>query len=327
MTTPILHVEHLKKSFRVPNPQHGRLGAVRQFIKPKYEMKVAIEDVSFTVHPGEFVAYLGPNGAGKSTTIKCLTGVMVPDGGLVRACNTVPWEDRMKYTRQIGVVFGQKSLLIWDLLVRDSLRLYKDVYRISDEDYRLRVDELTSRFNAQALLDTPTRKLSLGQRMRCELIAALLHRPQVLFLDEPTIGLDYAARHQFREVLRDMHREWGMTVLFTSHDLTEVEALCQRLLIIERGKVSFDGPLETLRRSTPLPHQLSISFQEVHQPTILQRLIAMYEGNIKNNELTLHVKAEEVPPLIAELSQVLQITALNINKPSLDRVLAHRYTL
>lgn len=325
MSEPILQVQNLQKSFRIPAPPTGRWAALQNIIRPRTTSFLAVDGVSFDVQPGEFVGYLGPNGAGKSTTIKCLTGVLVPDSGQVRACGLVPWQQRHAYTRRIGVVFGQKTLLIWDLPVQDSFRLYKDIYRVNDDDYALRLAELVERFNAAPLLRIPTRKLSLGQRMRCELIAALLHKPDILYLDEPTIGLDYQARQEFRQILRDMHAAWGMTVMFTSHDLTEVEALCERLLVIEKGKVSFDGSPATLRDKTGLLQEVTATFSEVLDPLELKNLRASYTTTSGSNWIKIQVANTRVPDVVASLMRCIQLTDLKIDTPPLDDVLAKWY--
>ncbi|MDQ3355554.1 MAG: ATP-binding cassette domain-containing protein [Actinomycetota bacterium] len=243
---PLIETRALTKTFRAFARREGVLGAVRDVFQRDYRDVRAVEAVDLAIEEGEVVGYIGPNGAGKSTTIKMLTGILVPTSGMVRVAGFVPWREREAYTRHIGVVFGQRTSLWWDVAVVESLRLLQKVYGVSERDFRDRVDRFDAVLELKSYLHTPARKLSLGQRMRAELAAALIHAPRVLFLDEPTIGLDVAVKARIREFLREINRDLRTTILLTTHDLDDIEALCRRVVVIDRGLKIYDGSLTGL---------------------------------------------------------------------------------
>ena len=242
----LIEVAELKKTYI----HYERGGSFLEAVKSIFHRKaIAVEDlkgISFTIEPGELVGFLGPNGAGKSTTIKILTGVLYPSSGRVQIAGYVPWRDRMKYVAGIGAVFGQKSQLIWDIPPVDAFLMNKAIYRIPDKEYRATLDMLVSLLEVERHIKTPTRQLSLGERMRCEFIMAMLHRPQIVFLDEPTIGLDVVAKEKIRNFIKKMN-EQGVTFILTTHDLDDVERLARRVILINRGEIVFDDTLEALR--------------------------------------------------------------------------------
>ena len=208
----------------------------------------AVDNISFTVGEGEILGFLGPNGAGKSSTIKILSGILTPDSGTCVIDGRVPWKDRRAHVSQIGVVFGQRSQLWWDVPVIDSFELIRDIYAVAEDVYKRNLRDLTDLLNLSELLKTPARSLSLGQRMRCEIAASLLHDPRILFLDEPTIGLDAVSKIAVREFVLDMNKRHGTTVILTTHDMQDVEALAQRVLLIGKGRILLDGTLDDIRR-------------------------------------------------------------------------------
>lgn len=236
------------KSYRVARREAGLGSAVRSVFKREYSTVNAINHLSFSIEDGETVGYIGPNGAGKSTTIKILSGILRPDGGTCLVNGRTPWKERKEYVRQIGVVFGQRSQLWWDIPVIDSFELLQAIYSIPGPAYRSKLDELTQLLHLEELLKTPTRQLSLGQRMRCEIAASLLHDPKLLFLDEPTIGLDAVSRIAVRDFIRKMNEEHKTTVILTTHDMQDIEAIARRVILIGRGQKLLDGTLEDLRR-------------------------------------------------------------------------------
>jgi len=244
---PIIEVRELTKEFRTFRRREGVLGGLQNLFVREYVTVHAVDRLSFTIEPGEMVGYIGANGAGKSTTIKMLTGILVPTGGLVVSYGYVPYRERRRYTKHLGVVFGQRTQLWWDIAVIESFKLLKEIYGVSEADYRRRLDKFAEILNVKEYLHTPVRKLSLGERMRCDLAASLLHNPPLLFLDEPTIGLDVVAKDHIREFLKEVNRTEGTTVLLTTHDLSDIEELCKRIIIIDKGRVLFDGQLAEMR--------------------------------------------------------------------------------
>jgi ABC-2 type transport system ATP-binding protein len=240
-----IEVRELVKSFQVKTAEGGRIKAL---FSPSFRHVPAVKGVSFAVEQGEMLAFIGPNGAGKSTTIKMLTGILFPTSGDARVLGHVPWAERQKLSMKIGSVFGQKSQLWFHLPPRDTFRLLSHIYEIEDSDYRKRLSRIVEVFELEELLTTPVRKLSLGQRMRCEVAACLLHKPQVLFLDEPTIGLDVIAKRKIRELIAHINKEEGVTVFLTSHDTGDIESLCKRVMVINHGEVILDASPQVLRR-------------------------------------------------------------------------------
>lgn len=240
-------LENVSKVYRIPRRDPGFTGAVKALFRPRYEAKVAVDNLSLTINPGEIVGYIGVNGAGKSTTIKMLTGILLPSAGQVRVLGRDPHRERIANARDIGVVFGQRTQLWWDLALIESLNLIARIYEIDPARYKRLLDQFTETLELQELLKTPVRNMSLGQKMRAELAATLIHEPKVVYLDEPTIGLDVVVKERIREFIRQQNRELGTTVMLTTHDLGDIEELCQRVIIIDAGKVLYDGPLRTIK--------------------------------------------------------------------------------
>ena len=250
----MIRVEGLTKEFTRPRRQTGRLAGLRTMVTREVETTTAVDDVSFDVQAGEMVGYLGPNGAGKSTTIKMMTGILVPTSGTVEVGGVVPWKDRQRNALQIGVVFGQRTQLWWDLPLKDSLNLIATLYRMPPAVYRRQYDRFVDLLEMSEFLDRPVRQLSLGQRMRGDLAAAMLYQPRILYLDEPTIGLDVVAKATMRDFIEEVNREHGTTVVLTTHDLADVERLCSRVILIDHGRVLYDGTVAELK-SRYAPHR------------------------------------------------------------------------
>ena len=257
----LIEVKDVVKEYRVNKHRKGLSGAFRDLFDRKHTIIKALDRVSFQIERGELLGYVGPNGAGKSTTIKILTGILVPGSGTVQVNGIVPWEKRMENARRMGVVFGQRSQLIWDIPPIESFDLNRYLYKVPEATYRRNVDMFVELLDMSSFLNQPVRQLSLGQKMRCELAASFLHSPEIVYLDEPTIGLDVVAKEKIRRFLRQVNKEMGVTIILTTHDLTDVEQVCRRLLMIDQGKIVWDGPLEQIKSQFGGKCTLEVDFE------------------------------------------------------------------
>ena len=318
------------KEFRTPQRREGIRGALQNLFYRKYNRVRAVDGIGFEIPAGEMVGYIGPNGAGKSTTIKMLTGILMPTSGRVFSNGFRPFEERSRYTRTIGVVFGQRTQLWWDIAVVESFRLLKKIYDVSDADYDARMREFDDVLELKKYLDTPVRKLSLGERMRCDVAAALIHNPPLLFLDEPTIGLDIVAKDHIRSFLKQINQQYGTTMLLTTHDLADIEELCRRLMVIDRGKLLFDGPLEELKRR--LWHETTIKF-DFRDREQAQKLASMAIPNVKIEraaELTCRIRfpreSTSIADVIRRVLNSVEVLDISIEEQSIDDVVKQIYT-
>ena len=284
----------------------------------------ALQEVSFDVEEGELLGYIGPNGAGKSTTVKILSGILTPDGGTVTVGGRVPWKERKEHVRQIGVVFGQRTQLWWDVPIRDSYDLLKDVYRITPEDYRARLSELAEALQLEELMRTPLRQLSLGQRMRAELCGSLLHRPKLLFLDEPTIGLDAVSKLALRDFLQWENREQGTTILLTTHDMEDIVALCPRVMVLGHGRKLFDGELAALLSRYDTVRTVTVNYEEADA---VPKLPASVPVTREGKNLTISYSPQEyaTAELIARLQEAGTVRELTVQPQNIDRLVAAMY--
>ena len=261
----MIKVEHVRKTYKVSKRNAGFGSALKALFHKEYEYIHALDDVSFTISEGEMVGYIGPNGAGKSSTIKILSGILTPEEGVCQVDGLVPWKNRIQHVKNIGVVFGQRSQLWWDVPVLDSFELLKEIYQIGPLTYRRNLDQLTDMLNLSELLKTPVRQLSLGQRMRCEIAASLLHDPKILFLDEPTIGLDAVSKLDVRDFILQLNKEKNTTVILTTHDMQDIEALTNRVILIGKGQVLLDGTINDIRRNFDGTEEALADFYRSHQ--------------------------------------------------------------
>lgn len=242
----VIETKGLSKSYQSPLKEPGVRGAIKHLFKPEHRDIVAVSEVDLCIEAGESVAYVGPNGAGKSTTIKMLTGILLPSGGEIRVNGLHPYKDRMRSSKKIGVVFGQRTQLWWDIPVIESFTLLRDIYEVPDKTYKDNLAYFTEMLGLSEFINQSARRLSLGQRMRADLAVALMHNPSIAFLDEPTIGLDVAVKERIREFLKQVNRERGVTTMLTSHDLGDIEDVCRRFIIIDKGKIIYDGSIQGL---------------------------------------------------------------------------------
>lgn len=283
----------------------------------------ALRGVSFSIAPGEIVGYLGPNGAGKSTTVKCLSGILTPTSGTADVLGRVPWRERVRHVREIGVVFGQRTQLWWDLPVQDSFDLLRDLYDLDARAYAQTRDRLVARMDIGDLLRTPVRQLSLGQRMRCDLVASLLHRPRILFLDEPTIGLDIVAKSRIRDFVKEINRRKGTTFLLTTHDMDDIEQICGRLMLINHGRLGYDGSLAEFQARYGDPYRLYVTLQPGERPQHPHlQLLDAQEGRF-----TLGGSKAELPigEAVSYLSTHYSVRDLRIEESSLESILKAMY--
>lgn len=317
----LIEAEHLTKVYRARKRNGGWL---KSFFHPETVSIEALRDVSFSIEPGELVGYIGPNGAGKSTTVKILSGILTPDGGRCTVLGMTPWLERMRVVARIGVVFGQRSQLWWDLPVRDSFSLLGDIYKVDTARFRAIEAELVDRLALAPLMDMPVRQLSLGQRMRCELAASLLHGPQLLFLDEPTIGLDAVSKLAVRDFIKRRNREEGMTVILTTHDMDDIEAMCTRVLLIGQGRILLDGSVVDLlaeRHERRIAATLERPLPEACLPPCVS------VRNPRAGEWTFRFDPSEIPAaqVIALLNEHGGIVDVIVEHPPIDEVIADRY--
>jgi ABC-2 type transport system ATP-binding protein len=321
---PIIQVSNLSKHFQVHKHHRGFWGALRNLTTRRYRLVRAVDDISFEIKPGELVGYLGPNGAGKSTTIKMLTGLLVPTNGKLSVNGHIPWKARQKYVREIGAVFGQRTTLWWDLPVIESLELLQHIYKIPPDRFQTNLEEFRALLELDEFLDTPVRSLSLGQRMRTDICAALLHDPIILFLDEPTIGLDVVAKERIRQFIRHINAQRGTTVLLTTHDLSDVEKLCKRVMIIDHGKLLFDGQLETLQTRFGGKRELVVYYaNDYEQVDVSGAEVVDQQGK----RVTYQFERQDVTAseLIGHLSSKFSILDLEVREPEIEATIRRIY--
>lgn len=313
---PVVELDHVRKEFVVYR-RKGRLRRERRHV-------VAVDDISLTIEPGELVGYIGPNGAGKSTTIKMLTGILVPTAGSVRVAGVDPQRHRTELTRRIGVVFGQRSQLWWDLPLRDSFDLLRHVYRVPTHRHADNVQTFVEMLELGPLLDTPVRQLSLGERMRGELTAALLHDPTIVYLDEPTIGLDVVSKTRVREFLATVNSERGMTIILTTHDLDDVERLCRRLVVIDQGSIVHDSTLDDVRRRFAPQRTLIVDLATSAPPLAVPGTeVVRIDG--PRQWLRFHRDEHTAAELIARVAAMAPLVDISVAEPDIEDVIRHVY--
>lgn len=329
--TSIISATNLTKEFKRAKKEPGFRGALKHLVRPEFREFTAVENVSFSIEPGESVAYVGPNGAGKSTTVKLLTGILVPSSGEVTVCGIHPFENRQANARNIGVVFGQRTQLWWDIPVVESLRMLGDIYDVPAAEFKQTFAELTDVLDLGPLLNVPARQLSLGQRMRCDLAASLIHNPPILYLDEPTIGLDVSVKARFREFIKHMHLERGLTVMLTSHDIGDIEELCPRMIMIDQGKVIYDGAFAEVTRRFGWEHRVVVTLTEEYPDaaaTVSQVLPSHANATMASSSelaVTFDSRISTSGEIIRDLATSLPIADISIEEVSAENIIRNLY--
>ncbi|MBI1741900.1 ATP-binding cassette domain-containing protein [Candidatus Acetothermia bacterium] len=319
----LIEVRELSKHFYVAKHRRGVGGALRNLFSREYTIVRAVDNISFQIERGELIGYLGPNGAGKSTTIKMLTGILVPSGGTLSVSGLVPWKQRTEHTRRIGVVFGQRTNLWWDLPVIESLDLLKYIYKVPHERFQQNLRNFEKLLGLEEFLNTPVRSLSLGQRMRADLAGALLHDPDLVFLDEPTIGLDVVAKERIRSFIKEINTQRGVTVILTTHDLGDVEKLCKRVMMIDHGRLLLDGPLSELQERFGGERELVVDFAEDYpEISIDGASVIAREGQRVTYRFGRGMSASE---LISKLASRYRILDLTVREPEIENTVRRIY--
>lgn len=318
-----IEVKNLTKTFKVSERKEGRFSMIRTFFSRSYKYIKAIDDISFSIDEGEIVGYIGPNGAGKSTTIKILSGILTPSSGIVKIDNKVPYLERKEYVKEIGVVFGQRSQLWWDLPVIDSFNLLKDIYKLNDEEYQKTLDELVRLLNLKDIINIPVRQLSLGNRMKAEIGAALLHKPKILFLDEPTIGLDAVSKKVVRDFIKKINKENKVTVILTTHDMNDISTLANRVILIGKGKKLYDGSLKKIKEEYDFLRTVKV----VTNDKVLIEEDYVYEiKKLKDGiEYVIDTRKIDVSRFINILSSKISIIDIDIENKSIDDIIVKLY--
>ncbi|MBP3807005.1 MAG: ABC transporter ATP-binding protein [Eubacterium sp.] len=320
-----IEVDNICKKYKVSKRKSGIPGMVANLFAPKFEDKEAVKNISFSIDKGEMVGFVGPNGAGKSTTIKMLSGILYPDSGSISVGCTIPYKQRKEYVGRIGVVFGQKSQLQWDLPVIDSFELLKAIYSVPDDVYKKNLDRYTELLDMSKFLKQPVRQLSLGQRMRADIAAALLHSPEIVFFDEPTIGVDVVGKENIRNFIRELNAEDKVTMLFTTHDMQDIEKTCNRLIIINKGSKIYDGTLDGVRKLHGSSRQLDVFFANDVSVSPIPN-VEIEEVDKRHSQLIFDGKKVHINDLMSHLLSTYNVKDMSIAEPDIDSIIRKIYS-
>lgn len=316
----IIQVKDLKKIYKTHEREPGLINAVKSLVNRKYEIKEALKGITFEVEEGEILGLIGPNGAGKSTVLKVLSGVLYPDHGYVNVLGFTPWKDRVRYVKNIGVVFGQKEQLLWDLPAVDTFYLHKDLYDINEDEFKPRLDNMIRILQVEDIIKTPVRDLSLGERMKCKIIAALLHNPKLVFLDEPSIGLDVIAKDNLRDFIKEINQKYKTTFIVTTHDMQDIERLCKRIIIINHGEIIYDGLLSMISNKFIKTKIIDAKFEDRYKDFSFKdcRILEKRDYELK---LELDIKKGSVKALINYLLGNFNVADINIEDPPIEEII------
>ncbi len=321
---PFIEVNNLVKDYKLNVRKKGLLGSLQSLLVPEYKMKRAVDDISFSINKGEMVGFIGPNGAGKSTTVKMLTGILVPTSGSITIDGLCPYKERKRNAMRLGVVFGQRTQLWWDLPVIDTFELLKYIYKIPESRYKKNMELFNELLEIDSFISQPVRQLSLGQRMRADIAAALLHDPEIIFFDEPTIGLDVIAKEKVREFIRYINKEKGTTMLFTTHDMQDIEKTCQRMIIIDQGVTIYDGTVEEIKEKYGTDRTLQVDFSENVEKIDIPG-IQVIEENGSKKRFKFRKDEIQISSLINELTQKYPIVDLTVQEPEIEGIIREIY--
>ena len=323
----VIELKDLNKTFKIYKREQGVLDSLKSFFRRQHVYIEAVKDINISIEKGEKVGFLGPNGAGKSTTIKMMTGILHPTSGDVKVLDYTPWEDRKKYVKNIGVIFGQKSQLWIDLPPIDSFYLHKDIYDIPEEEFKKRLDYMVEVLNLEEIMRRPVRNLSLGERMKCEFVVALLHNPPVLFLDEPTIGVDAISKDEIRNFIEKVNEDFGTTFILTTHDMDDIEEVCDRIIVIDEGNIIYNGNLTNLKNRYVKWNNIKIDFNKVKNKKKLANLLKKSEVLVDGNsykEIKVS-KKHDINKVLKEVMESVEVVDLSIQEPRLENLIKEIY--
>ncbi len=321
----IIEIKNLKKTYKTHRRGEGFINAVKSIFKRDYEIKHALKGISFDIKKGEIVGFIGPNGAGKSTAIKAMSGVLYPTSGKVKVMNFIPWKERETYVKHIGVVFGHKHQLYWDLPAIDTFWLHRSIYDIPEEEFRQRMDYMIELLDMQEIVKVPVRDLSLGERMKCQIVAALLHNPKIVFLDEPTIGLDVVAKDRLRDFVKDVNRKNGTTFIVTTHDMGDIEKLCKRVIIINHGRIVYDGLLDKIKRYYINKKIFDVKLEEKAKKAMKLEGCKVIRSKEYSLLLEADLKRQSIKNIVNYLISNFEIADITISDPPIEEIIQRIY--
>lgn len=326
MSKTIIDVQNISKTFKITKRKTGFKGTLANIFHPEHEYKKAVDDISFNIKEGEMVGFIGPNGAGKSTTVKMLSGILYPDSGDINIAGYIPHKQRKEYVANIGVVFGQKSQISWDLSPLDSYEVIKHIYKIPDKIYKENIERFTEFLDMQKFISQPVRQLSLGQRMRADIAAALLHSPKIVFFDEPTIGIDVVGKEKIRSFIKTLNKTDNITMIFTTHDMQDIEKTCERLIIIDDGKKLYDGSLETIKSNYVSSRIIEAEFEEIPAKIDIPNVtVCDVDKNKMKKLITFDTEKTGIHSLMNTLLNNYNIKDISVKEPEIDAIISDIY--